>query len=182
MVAGDVVNTTARIQAAAEPGTVLVDEATRRATEAAIAHAAAGSFELKGKSAAGRAVAGARVVGALARRGPRRSGWSRRSWAAPRELSLLKQLLHSTAEDGRAHMVSVSGIGGIGKSRLTWEFEKYLDGLAGDFLWHRGRCLAYGDGVAFWALAEIVRMRCRIVEDEGAETARSKLEATLAES
>jgi tetratricopeptide (TPR) repeat protein len=98
-----------------------------------------------------------------------------------RELSMLKQLLHSTAEDGRAHMVSVSGIGGIGKSRLTWEFEKYLDGLADSFLWHRGRCLSYGDGVAFWALAEIVRMRCRIVEDEGAESAAAKLEETLAE-
>ena len=78
--------------------------------------------------------------------------------------------------------MSVSGIGGIGKSRLAWEFEKYVDGLAGGFLWHRGRCLAYGDGVAFWALAEIVRMRCRIVEDEAAhEAAAAKLEATLAE-
>ena len=80
----------------------------------------------------------------------------------------------------RPHGVGL-GIGGIGKSRLTWEFEKYLDGLADSFLWHRGRCLSYGDGVAFWALAEIVRMRCRIVEDEGAESAAAKLEETLAE-
>ena len=180
MVAGDVVNTTARIQAAAEPGTVLVDEATRRATEAAIAHEAAGSFELKGKSQPVELWRALRVVGALRGEG-RTLGLEPPFVGRVRELSMLKQLLHATAEDGRAHMVSVSGIGGIGKSRLTWEFEKYLDGLADSFLWHRGRCLSYGDGVAFWALAEIVRMRCRIVEDEGAESAAAKLEETLAE-
>ena len=180
MVAGDVVNTTARIQAAAEPGTVLVDEATRRTTEAAIAHEAAGSFELKGKSQPVELWRALRVVGALRGEG-RTLGLEPPFVGRVRELSMLKQLLHATAEDGRAHMVSVSGIGGIGKSRLTWEFEKYLDGLADSFLWHRGRCLSYGDGVAFWALAEIVRMRCRIVEDEGAESAAAKLEETLAE-
>ena len=180
MVAGDVVNTTARIQATAEPGTVLVDEATRRTTEAAIAHEAAGSFELKGKSQPVELWRALRVVGALRGEG-RTLGLEPPFVGRVRELSMLKQLLHSTAEDGRAHMVSVSGIGGIGKSRLTWEFEKYLDGLADSFLWHRGRCLSYGDGVAFWALAEIVRMRCRIVEDEGAESAAAKLEETLAE-
>jgi class 3 adenylate cyclase/tetratricopeptide (TPR) repeat protein len=180
MVAGDVVNTTARIQAAAQPGTVLVDEATRRATEAAIAYEAAGSFELKGKSQPVELWRALRVVGALRGEG-RTLGLEPPFVGRVRELSMLKQLLHSTAEDGRAHMVSVSGIGGIGKSRLTWEFEKYLDGLADSFLWHRGRCLSYGDGVAFWALAEIVRMRCRIVEDEGAESAAAKLEETLAE-
>src|SRR5947209_12572357 len=50
MVAGDLVNTAARIQSAAEPGTVLVGDATRRASEAAIAFESAGEFELKGKS------------------------------------------------------------------------------------------------------------------------------------
>jgi class 3 adenylate cyclase/tetratricopeptide (TPR) repeat protein len=180
MVAGDVVNTTARIQAAAEPGSVLVDEATRRATEAAIAFEDAGVFELKGKSEAVELWRAVRVV--AARRGEGRArGLEPPFVGRERELSLLKQLLHATAEDGRAHLVSVSGIGGIGKSRLAWEFEKYIDGLADDYLWHRGRCLSYGDGVAFWALAEIVRMRCRIVEDEDAESATGKLDQTLAE-
>ena len=53
--------------------------------------------------------------------------------------------------------MSVIGVAGIGKSRLAWEFEKYIDGLVDDVWWHRGRCLAYGEGVAFWALAEMVR-------------------------
>ena len=50
MVAGDLVNTASRIQSAAEPGTVLVGEITRRATEAAITYEAAGEHALKGKT------------------------------------------------------------------------------------------------------------------------------------
>ena len=78
-------------------------------------------------------------------------------------------------------MVSVVGIAGIGKSRLSWEFEKYADGLAGDLWWHRGRCLSYGEGVAYWALAEMVRMRCDIAEDEDAASAREKLGTAVEE-
>ena len=98
------------------------------------------------------------------------------------ELRLTKQLFHATSDERRPHLVSVIGIGGIGKSRLAWEFEKYIDGLAADVWWHRGRCLAYGDGVAFWALAEMVRMRAGIVEDEDSESALPKLRATLEEN
>src|SRR5262249_1988186 len=64
---------------------------------------------------------------------------------------------------------------GVGKSRLGWEFEKYADGLAETVWWHRGRCLSYGEGVAFWALAEIVRQRLSIAEEDPAETAAVKL-------
>jgi tetratricopeptide (TPR) repeat protein len=69
----------------------------------------------------------------------------------------------------------VSGPAGVGKSRLGWEFEKYVDGLVEDVWWHRGRCLSYGDGVAFWALAEIVRQRLGIAEEDPAEVATRKL-------
>ena len=75
--------------------------------------------------------------------------------------------------------MSVVGMAGIGKSRLSWEFEKYIDGLAADVWWHRGRCLSYGDGVAYWALAEMIRGRAKIVENEDADTAKSKLGAAL---
>jgi hypothetical protein len=123
MVAGDVVNTTARIQAAAEPGTVLVDEATRRVTEASIAFEAAGTRELKGKSEPVAVWRALRVTSAM--RGSGRSGSLEPPFVGrERELSMLKQLLHATAEDDRAHLALVSGIGGIGKSRLAWEFEK----------------------------------------------------------
>jgi class 3 adenylate cyclase len=180
MVAGDLVNTASRIQAAAEPGTVLVGGSTRRATEAAIAYAEAGTHRLKGKQEpvplhrALRVTAGR--AGAL-----KGEGLEAPFVGRDRELRLVKELFHASAEERQPHLVSVLGIAGIGKSRLSWEFEKYLDGLADDVWWHRGRCLSYGEGVAYWALAEMVRMRCGIAEDEDPATARSKLEATLSE-
>jgi class 3 adenylate cyclase/tetratricopeptide (TPR) repeat protein len=179
IVAGDLVNTASRIQGAAAPASVLVDETTRRMTEAAIVCEPAGTFELKGKPdplALWRAV---RVT--AARRGAGRSaGLDPPFVGRERELRLLKDLFHA-AEGGRAHLVTVSGIAGIGKSRLAWEFEKYADGLADEVLWHRGRCLSYRDGVAFWALAEMVRMRARIAEDEPAASADPKLVAAVHE-
>ncbi len=77
--------------------------------------------------------------------------------------------------------MSVTGIAGIGKSRLAWEFYKYFDGIVEEVWWHRGRCLAYGEGVAYWALADMIRMRCRIDEEEEPAFARQKLSATLEE-
>jgi len=180
MVAGDLVNTAARIQAAAEPGTVLVGEATKRASGAAIAYEDAGSFELKGKSEAIPLCRAVRVMSI--RRGTLRSGELEPPFVGrQRELNLVKDLFHATAEERKAHLVSVVGIGGIGKSRLAWEFEKYLDGVADTAYWHRGRCLAYGDGVAYWALAEMVRMRALISEEDSTDDATAKLAATLGE-
>ena len=165
MVAGDLVNTASRVQSAAEPGTVLVGEATRRATEQTVVYADAGSHELKGKEGrvplwkALRVVSGAR--GSL-----KSTGLEAPFVGRDRELRQIKDLFHVCAEERKAHLVSVTGIAGIGKSRLAWEFYKYFDGLPQLTYWHRGRCLSYGEGVTYWALADMVRMRCRIGEDE----------------
>jgi class 3 adenylate cyclase/tetratricopeptide (TPR) repeat protein len=179
MVAGDLVNTASRLQSLAEPGTVVVGDSTRRATEAAIAYEDIGFQQLKGKAEPTRLHRARRVI--AARRGEgRAAGLEAPFVGRAREFKLVKELFHTSAEERRARLVSIVGIAGIGKSRLSWEFEKYIDGLADDVRWHRGRCLAYGDGVAYWALAEMVRMRARIVEDEGADTALPKLRETLA--
>jgi class 3 adenylate cyclase/tetratricopeptide (TPR) repeat protein len=180
MVAGDLVNTASRVQALAPEGSVLVGAGTQRATEQAVVYEPAGSHELKGKTGlvplwrALRVVSGGR--GAL-----KSEGLEAPFVGRDREFRLLKELFHASAEEGRAHIVSVTGIGGIGKSRLLWEFFKYMDGLPQTTLWHRGRCLAYGEGVTYWALADMVRMRCRIAEDEDPSSALAKLQATLTE-
>jgi class 3 adenylate cyclase/tetratricopeptide (TPR) repeat protein len=180
MVAGDLVNTASRIQSTAEPGTVLVGESTKRASEAAVAYDDAGEHLLKGKTEPLQLWRALRVV-AGARGSLRSAGLEAPFVGRDRELRLVKDLFHASADEGRAQLVLVNGIAGIGKSRLAWEFEKYVDGLAHDAFWHRGRCLSYGDGVAYWALAEMVRMRCGIVEDEEPESARDKLRLSLSE-
>jgi class 3 adenylate cyclase/tetratricopeptide (TPR) repeat protein len=174
MVAGDLVNTASRVQAAAEPGTVLVGEATRRATEAAIVYGDVGVHELKGKAEAVRLWRALRVM--AGRGGLMKSeGLEAPFVGRERELKLVKDLFHACVDEGRAHLVQVTGIAGIGKSRLGWEFFKYLDGVQRLFFWHRGRCLAYGEGVTYWALAEMVRGRAGILEGEDRASAAPKL-------
>ncbi|HEX4745649.1 MAG TPA: adenylate/guanylate cyclase domain-containing protein [Gaiellaceae bacterium] len=180
MVAGDLVNTAARIQTAAAPGAVFVGEATKRASEQAIVYEDEGRHELKGKEEPAQLFRALRV--ASGRRGALKStGLEPPFVGRDRELRLVKELFHASADEKRAHLVSAMGIAGIGKSRLAWEFYKYFDGLVDNVYWHRGRCLAYGEGVTYWALADMVRMRCRISEDDDETTARSKLDATLSE-
>jgi class 3 adenylate cyclase/tetratricopeptide (TPR) repeat protein len=178
MVAGDLVNTAARVQAAADAGTVLVGDATRRATAAAIAYEPAGEHELKGKAEPLSLFRALRVT--AVRGGARVAAELEPPFVGrARELRLVKEHFHGAAEERKAHLVSVVGIAGIGKSRLAWEFEKYLDGPVDEVLWHRGRCLAYGDGVAYWALAEMVRMRALIAEEDASDEARAKLRTML---
>jgi class 3 adenylate cyclase/tetratricopeptide (TPR) repeat protein len=180
MVAGDLVNTASRIQAAAEPGSVLVGEATRRTTERTIVYDEAGSFELKGKEGPVSLWKARRVVSGL--RGSLKSeGLEAPFVGRDRELRQIKDLFHTAAGERKAHLVSVTGIAGIGKSRLAWEFYKYFDGIAETVYWHRGRCLPYGEGVTYWALADMVRMRCRIAEDDAPGAAAEKLQSTLVE-
>jgi len=174
MVAGDAVNTAARVQSAAEPGTVLADAATYRLAASAVAFGDAGEHRLKGKAEPQRLWRAVRVVSAVG--GAQRiDGLEGPLVGRDAELRTVKELFHASADRRVPRMVVVSGPAGVGKSRLGWEFEKYADGLAGDVWWHRGRCLAYGDGVAFSALAQIVRQRLAIPEDDPGEQAARKL-------
>jgi class 3 adenylate cyclase/tetratricopeptide (TPR) repeat protein len=180
MVAGDLVNTASRVQSAAEPGTVLVGDSTRRAAEAAVAFEDAREHELKGKAEAMRLWRALRVVANRGGEG-RSSGLEAPFVGRDRELRLVKDLFEASAEEGRAHLVVVTGSPGTGKSRLSWEFEKYLDGVAQSVLWHKGRCPSYGEGIAYWALAEMVRGRAGILESEDSSTALAKLSASVGE-
>jgi hypothetical protein len=180
LVAGDVVNTSARLQAAAVPSTVLVDEATRVAAGRAIVFEAAGDLALKGKTEPLKAWMALRVVA-------ERGGAGRRDLLEPpfvgrdEELRLLKDSLHAIGRDGRSRLVTIIGQAGLGKSRLAWELRKYTDGLTESIYWHEGESPAYGEGVAYWALGEMVGARCRIELSDEPDVARSKLAGTLSE-
>ncbi len=178
LVVGDRVNTAARIQSAAPPGCCYVDEMTRAATAAAIAYVDAGEHELKGKAAPVRLFQATRVIAAVA--GSQRPGVLEAPFLGrDHDLRLVKEHFHGTADRHAARLVLVSGVAGVGKSRLSWEFFKYIDGLAGDVLWHAGRCLSYGEGVSYWALSEMVRARLLISEEDPLDLVAERLRSGL---
>jgi class 3 adenylate cyclase/tetratricopeptide (TPR) repeat protein len=179
MVAGDLVNTASRLQSVAPAGAVLVGEATRLAAARAIIFEEAGEQALKGKVAP---VPAWRAVRVVAERG----GRNRSEVEAPfvgrdEELHLLKELFHATERERRLRLVSVMGPAGIGKSRLAWEFLKYVDGLVEQVWWHDGRSPAYGEGISFWALGEMIRARCSLIESDDEATTRGKVAERVAE-
>ena len=178
MIAGDAVNMASRIQTVAAPGTVWVGETTRRASAASIAYEDVGLHAVKGRDEPLRLYRAMHVT--AARRGERRSLGLEPPFAGrTREFRGVTDVFHASVEDRRARIVTVTGIAGVGKSRLSWEFEKHVDGLALEVAWHHGRCLAYGQGVAFAALAEMVRSRARISEETPTIEAVARLGAML---
>ena len=178
MVAGDAVNTAARVQSVAEPGQVLVDAATYRLAGSAVGFADAGEHRLKGKTDPVHLWRATRVLAGVG--GSQRvDGLEAPLTGRDAELRTVRELFHAAAERRVPRLVLVSGPAGTGKSRLGWEFRKYVEGLAADVFWHRGRCLSYGEGVAFWALAEMVRQRLGIAEEDSAGLAAGKLDAGL---
>jgi class 3 adenylate cyclase/predicted ATPase len=174
MLAGDIVNTAARLQSVAPAGNVLVGESTMRAAQAALAFEAVGEQALKGKQSPIPAWRALRVV--AQRRGAGRSDTLETPFVGRQEeVRQLRELLHLGARDPRPRLVSITGPAGIGKSRLAWELEKYIDGVVEPIYWHRGRCPSYGEGITFWALGEMVRGRARLAESDDAETTRQGL-------
>src|SRR3954451_13757941 len=178
MVLGDTVNTASRLQSLAEPGTVLVDDVTRRASESAIAYEDAGTHQVKGREQPVHAYTALRVVAGTggARRG---AGLEAPFVGRDAELHAIIEAGEQSAAEPCARHVAVLGEAGAGKSRLLWEYFKYADGIVDQRWWHQGRCLSYGEGVAYWALAEMVRMRASIHEEEPAASARAKLRAVV---
>ena len=178
MVAGDAVNTAARVQAAAEPGQVLVDGPTQRLAGSGVGFTDAGEHALKGKTEPQHLWRAVRVVAGVG--GAHRvDGLEAPLIGRDAELRTVKELFHAAAERRVPRLVVVSGPAGVGKSRLGWEFDKYLDGLVEHVWWHRGRCLSYGEGVAFWALAEVVRHRLGVAAEDPAATTAERLAAGL---
>ena len=141
-VTGDAVNTAARLQSAAEPGAIVVGPSAYAASRDIVEYRELPVLELRGKALP---VAAWQAVSVKARRGDRRAplGIGGPLVGREHEMTLLKDTVRRAVEDGRPHLVTVIGSAGVGKSRLAWELEKYLDGLPQVHRWRKGRCLAY---------------------------------------
>jgi class 3 adenylate cyclase/tetratricopeptide (TPR) repeat protein len=178
-VTGDAVNTAARLQTAAEPGTVIVGAATYAATHDVVDYEELPPAQHKGKADL---VVAWRAVTVKARRGGLRSPLGIEAPLIGRqdELGRLKETVRRAATSGRPQLVTVVGAAGVGKSRLTWELEKYLDGLPDTFHWRKGRCLSYAQA-SYSALADAIKADIRAADDDPATVVAEKLDARLAE-
>jgi len=179
MAAGDVVNTTARLQSAAPINGIIVGESTYRATSQAIEFRELDPVEAKGK------VEPLAVWEALDTRA--RVGTEAVSTQAPlvgrsRELDQLVDSFERAGQESSPQLVTLVGVPGIGKSRLVLELATILDERPDLVYWRHGRSLPYGEGVTFWALSEIVKAQAGILESDSADEASDKLSEMLAET
>lgn len=178
LVTGAVVNTASRLQGIAPIDGVVVSEATYRRTRRQFSFVPHQPVRVKGNAEplqvwqplAPHARLGADVV---------------RAHATPlvgREAEL--QTLIATFErvaSGRAcRLVTLVGEPGVGKTRLCSELLSYIDKRPGGVVWRQGRSLPYGEGIAFWALGEIVKAQCGILESDSTEAASARLDEAVA--
>ncbi|MGZ4393824.1 MAG: ATP-binding protein [Gaiellaceae bacterium] len=163
---GEAVNLAARLQQAAAPGDILVGPAALRLTTGRIEVEPVGPLQLRGLET----VEAWRVLGEIDLAVPPKS------LRAPlvgreSELDLLELTFERASRDRRAHLFTIYGEAGIGKSRLARELAAGLDGATV----LNGRCLPYGEGITYWPLAEMVKTAVGIADDDPAEEAFEKL-------
>src|SRR5712692_887767 len=180
IVTGDVVNTASRLQGAAPVNAVAVSEQTFRVTERVFRYEPLEPVRVKGKS---EPLALYRPLAARARFGSEVT----RSHATPlvgRELEkpLLIGTFERAAQQRACQLVTVVGEPGVGKSRLCAELFSYIEERPGLVRWRQGRCLPYGEGIAFWALGEIVKAECGILESDSPDAVGAKLERAIPEA
>jgi class 3 adenylate cyclase len=179
MASGDVVNTAARLQAAAPVDGILVDETTFRATDRQFDYRPAEPVVAKGKA---EPVPVWLAVGARASLGVDVD----QAPAAPlvgreRELEVLAGALARVRAEHAVQLVTLVGVPGMGKSRLVWELLQTVEAEPELTIWRQGRCLPYGEGVALWALGEMVKAQAGILENDPADLATAKLERAVAD-
>ena len=177
MAAGDVINTAARLETAAPVNGILVGESTYRATERMIEYEPAAVVEAKGKAEPFRAWL---AVAPRARFGVDVPQVGQTPLIGrERERELLKSAFARAREERQPQLVTLVGVPGVGKSRLVQELYRIVDDDPELIVWRQGRSLPYGQGVAFWALGEIVKAQAGILESESADQAANKLQAMV---
>jgi adenylate cyclase len=172
-VIGDPVNVAARLQAAARPGSVTVGEVTYRLTGEAIEYEELEPLDLKGKSEPVPAWEAVRVV--VGGRGARAFRAATPLIGREQESELLLSLYQRVVREQRPHLVTVIGQAGVGKSRLLRELTARVANADRKPAIRLGNCPAYGAGLAYWALGEIVRGQFEIVDTDDSEAAFGKL-------
>ena len=177
IVTGDVVNTASRLQGAAPVNGIAVSEQTYRQTERVFDYEELAPAQVKGKSDP---LVVFRPLAARARFGTDVT----RTHTTPlvgRELekSLIIGTFERAAKQSSCQLVTIVGEPGAGKSRLCMELFNFVDDRPVFTRWRQGRCLPYGDGIAFWALGEIVKAECGIFDTDSVEDAEAKLERAL---
>ena len=179
-VIGDAVNTASRLQGAAPVGSILVGERTRRLGTRVATFRRVGPLTLKGKEEAVEAWTVTALQNAAA--GPAGTQPTAGPFVGRRlELTQLQTLLERVTTTGAPHLVSVIGEAGIGKSRLLAALEERIAGAGAgsDLHVRRGHCPAFGAGLVYWPLVEMLRAECGIVPGDTAERARARLAERL---
>jgi predicted ATPase/class 3 adenylate cyclase len=178
LVAGDVINTAARLQAAAPVNGILVGEATQRATERAIEYQPHVPVEAKGKRqaiSAWEAIAARSLFGVDVELRPRT-----RLVGRTRELDQLLDALSRARAEREPQLVTVVGVPGMGKSRLVQELSAAIEREPDLIRWRQGRSLPYGQGVSYWALGEMIKAEAGILESDPGDVAERKLREVVA--
>jgi class 3 adenylate cyclase/tetratricopeptide (TPR) repeat protein len=172
-VTGDAVNVADRLEKAAEPGEVLAGERTAAAAAGAFAFSASRVVEAKGKAGGVAAYAVERALQTMRPRGV--SGLRRVFVGRDSELELLRATCRRAASQSDPHLVTLVGEPGVGKSRLVRELWAAL--LAEEPVPARrtGRCLAYGAGITYWPLGEMVREHFELREGAPADEVVARL-------
>src|SRR3954453_20143718 len=179
MVAGDVVNTAARLQQHAPVDGVVVGETTYRATRDLFDYEPLESVSAKGKSEPLRlwhAKSARRRFGVDVEPAARTPLIGRDD-----DLAVLQSPYARMLREASTQLVTIVGEPGVGKTRLTTEFRKWVDDQTEIVSWRQGRSLPYGDGITFWALGEIVKAQAVILESDLADQAAAKLRRALAD-
>ena len=176
MAAGDVVNTTARLQAAAPVNGVLVGETTYRATRDVVEYAEHEPVVAKGKS---EPIPVWEAVQVRSRLGMDVEGTTLPLVGRTRELGVIVDAFERARSEREPQLVTLVGVPGIGKSRLVGAFFSHLEGAPDLVWWRQGRALPYGDGVSFWAVAEMVKAEAGIAENDSPDVCAAKLRASV---
>jgi class 3 adenylate cyclase/tetratricopeptide (TPR) repeat protein len=164
---GEPVNIAARLQQAAAPGEILIGPAVHRLTQARIICQEREPIDVRGF---GRELPVWRLEAADEDSG-RALQVSAPFVGREAELELLENTYSRAVRDRRAHLVTIYGEPGVGKSRLAREFVAGLEGTTVMV----GRCLPYGEGITYWPLAEMVKAAAGISDDDPTAEAVEKL-------